>query len=133
MFEHANIRKHVYKHICSSVRVFLSILTHLAHLALYKKVCQWAYLLICEGVFNYSSSLSSFSSVFFLIFNGMNIWYKYANTRKHVSEHSWSSGWMILSILAHLDHLAQSYFSLIFSEINTYNGSWLDLTNKKNQ
>ena len=35
LFEHANTRKHVYEHSCSSVRVFLSILilAHLAHLA----------------------------------------------------------------------------------------------------
>ena len=33
MFEHANTRKHVSEQSCSSVRVFLSILAHLAHLA----------------------------------------------------------------------------------------------------
>ena len=33
LFEHANTRKHVYEHNCSSVRVFLSIFAHLAHLA----------------------------------------------------------------------------------------------------
>ena len=33
----------------------------------YKKACQWAELLICEGVFEYSSSFSSFSLLFFLI------------------------------------------------------------------
>ena len=33
LFEHANTRKHVYEHNCSSVRVFFSILAHLAHLA----------------------------------------------------------------------------------------------------
>ena len=33
MFEHANTRKHVFEHSCSSVRMFLSILAHLAHLA----------------------------------------------------------------------------------------------------
>ena len=33
LFEHANTRKHVYEHSCSSVRVFLSILAHLAHSA----------------------------------------------------------------------------------------------------
>ena len=33
LFGHANTRKHVYEHSCSSVRVFLSILAHLAHLA----------------------------------------------------------------------------------------------------
>jgi len=106
LFEHANTRKHVYEHSCSSVRVF----------------------------FEYSSSFSSFSSVFFSDFrwDRLMFWYKHANTRKHVSEHSWSSGWVILSILAHLAHLAQSYFSLIFSAINTYNCSWFDLTNKKN-
>ena len=56
---------------------------------------------------------------------------EHAGTRKHISEHSWSSVWVILSILAHLAHLAQSYFSLIFSAINTYNSSWFDQTNKK--
>ena len=30
LFEHTNTRKHVYKHNCSSVRVFLSNLAHLA-------------------------------------------------------------------------------------------------------
>ena len=33
LFEHANTRKHVYEHSCSSLRVFLSILAHFAHLA----------------------------------------------------------------------------------------------------
>ena len=33
LFEHANTRKHVYEHSCSSVRAFLRILAHLAHLA----------------------------------------------------------------------------------------------------
>ena len=33
LFEHANTRKHVYEQSCSSVRVFLSNLAHLAHLA----------------------------------------------------------------------------------------------------
>ena len=33
LFEHANTRKHVYEHSCSSVRVFWRILAHLAHLA----------------------------------------------------------------------------------------------------
>ena len=33
LFEHANTRKYVYEHNCLSVRVFLSILAHLAHLA----------------------------------------------------------------------------------------------------
>ena len=41
--------------------------------------------------------------------------FKQANTRKHVSEHSWSSVRVIFSILAHLAHFAQSYFSLIIS------------------
>ena len=40
--------------------------------------------------------------------------------------------WLNLNILAHLAHLAQSYFSLIFSAINTYNCFWFDLINKKN-
>ena len=31
--EHANTKKNVYEHGCSSVRLFLSILAHLAHLA----------------------------------------------------------------------------------------------------
>ena len=52
--------------------------------------------------------------------------------QEHVSEHDWSSEWVILSILAHRAHLAQSYFSLIFSAFNAYNCSWFDLTNKKN-
>ena len=58
-------------------------------------------------------------------------WFKHANTRKHVSKHSWLSGWVILNISADIAHLAQSYFSLIFSATNTYNCSWFDLTNKK--
>ena len=40
--------------------------------------------------------------------------FKQANTRKHVSEHSWSSVRVVLSTLGHQAHLAQSYFSLIF-------------------
>ena len=33
LFEHTNTRKHIYEHNCSSVRVFWSILAHLAPLA----------------------------------------------------------------------------------------------------
>ena len=33
LLEHANTKKHVYEHSCSSVRAFWSILAHLAHLA----------------------------------------------------------------------------------------------------
>ena len=62
----------------------------------------------------------------------MIFWFKHANTRKHVCEQSWLSGWIFFNILAHLAHLAQSYFSLIFSAINTYNCFWFDLTIKKN-
>ena len=58
-------------------------------------------------------------------------WFKHANTRKHISEKSWLSGWTILNTLAHLAHLAQFYFSLIFSAINAYNYFWFVLTNKK--
>ena len=58
-------------------------------------------------------------------------WFKHANTRKHISEKSWLSGWTILNTLAHLAHLAQFYFSLIFSAINTYNCFWFDLTERK--
>ena len=42
---------------------------------------------------------------------------EHANTKQQVSEHSWLSGWVILSILTHLTHFAQSYFSLISSAI----------------
>ena len=58
-------------------------------------------------------------------------WCKYANTIKHASEHSWLFGWVILSILAHLAHSVESYFSLIFSATSTYNCSWFDLINEK--
>ena len=50
---------------------------------------------------------------------------KQANTRKHVSEHSCSSVRVTLSILAHLDHLDLSYFSLILNAINAYKCSML--------
>ena len=94
LFGHANTRKHVYEHSCLSVRVFLSILAHLAHLA----------------------------QSFFLILNGINrymFWYvsEHANTRKHLSEHCCSSVGVFISILAHLTHLAQS-FVLILNGIN---------------
>ena len=77
LFEHPNTRKHAYEHSCSSVRVILSILAHLAHLAQF----------------------------FFLILNGINrymFWYvsEHANTRKHLSEHCCSSVGVFLSILA---------------------------------
>ena len=49
-------------------------------------------------------------------------WCEHGNTKKHVSEHSWLSGWVIFNILDHLAHCAQSYFSLILI---------FDLTNKK--
>ena len=39
-------------------------------------------------------------------------------------------GCIILNILAHLAHWAQSYFSLIFSAINTYNYFCFDLSDK---
>ena len=69
-----------------------------------------------------------------LILNKINksmFWLKHANTWEYVSEQSWLSGWNVLNILAHLTHLAQSYFCLIFSAINTYNCFWFDQTNKK--
>ena len=44
-------------------------------------------------------------------------WFEHANTRKHVSEHSWLSGWVILSIWAYLAHLPCA-FSLILNRIN---------------
>ena len=43
LFEHENIKKHVSEHSCSSVRVFFSILAHLAHLAQF-------YFLISNGI-----------------------------------------------------------------------------------
>ena len=89
------------------MKAFSSILAHLAHLA-----C--AFSLILNRI------------------NKLMFWFKHANTRKHVSEQSWLSGWIILIILAHLAHLAQSYFSLIFSAINTYNCFWFHLINEKN-
>ena len=46
-----------------------------------------------------------------------------SGTGKNVSEQSWSSETVICSILAHLPHLAQSYYSLIFSVIDTINYS----------
>ena len=104
--KHANTRKHVSEQSCSSLRAFLSILAHLAHLA------------------------CSFS----LIFNRMNelmFWFKHANTKKHLSKHSWLCSWVILNILTHLAHLAQSYFSLLFRPINIYNSYGIILTNKK--
>ena len=82
------------------------------------------------GCLQYSSSFSSFFFWFWMAWMNILMW-ACKETRKHVSEHSWLSGWMILSILAHLAHLAQSYFSLIFSSINTYNYSWFELTNEK--
>ena len=51
--------------------------------------------------------------------------------KKHVSEHSWLFGWVILNTFAHLAHFALIFFSLIFSAINTYNCSGFNLTNKK--
>ena len=88
----------------------------------------------CEGVFKHSSSFSSFNWVFFSDFKWdrqKKFWCMHANTKTHISEHSWLSCWAILSVLAHLAHLAQSYFSLIFSAINAYNCSQFDLTNNK--
>ena len=105
--EHANTRKHVSEHSCSSVRVFFSILAHLAHLA----------------------------QSFFLNLNVINKCFDTRlnmQIQEHVREHNWSSRWVILSILAHRAHLAHSYFSLIFSAFNTYNCSWFNLTNKNN-
>ena len=106
LLEHANTKKDVYEHSCSSVRAFLSILAHSAHLACF-----------------FSLILNRIKKMF---------WFKHTNTRKHVSEQSWLSGWIILNISAHLAHLAQSYYSLIFSTTNANNCFWFDLTNKKN-
>ena len=87
LFEHANKRKHVYEHNCSSVRVFLNILAYLAYLAHH----------------------------FFMIWNAMSkrmIWLisDHANGKKHVNERSCSSVSVRLSILAHLAQLTQSIF-----------------------
>ena len=46
------------------------------------------------------------------------------------SKYSWLFGWMILSILAHLAHLAQSFFS-DFQRNQYINCPWFDLTNQK--
>ena len=92
-----NTGQHVHEHSYSFL--FLWILAHLAHYT--------------------QSFFSDFKC------NEWMSWYMFqqANTRKHVSEHSWSSAWVILNCLAHLAHLAQSYFSLIFSAINIYDCS----------
>ena len=105
MFKQAAIRKHLSEQSYSSVRVFLSILAQLAHLAQF--------------------------FVWFFI-GWINELIEHANTKQHFSKHSWISRLVILSILAHLAHLAWFYFSLIFSSINIYNCSWFDLTNKEN-
>ena len=65
LFEHANTRKHVYEHSCSSVKVFFCILAHLAHLA--------------------HLAFKSINKEMILIISG------HANTRKHVLKHSLSS------------------------------------------
>ena len=44
--------------------------------------------------------------------------FKKADTKKHISEHNCSSVRVFLSILAHLAHLAQAFFFLIFNGIN---------------
>ena len=103
--EHANTRKHLSEHSCLSMRVFFSILAHLAHL----------------------------DQSYFLILNGVNKCFDMClsmQIQEHVSEHNWSSGWVILSISAHLAHLAQFYFSLIFIGFNKYNRFWFNLTKK---
>ena len=46
--------------------------------------------------------------------------FKQADTKTHVSEHNCSSVRVFLSILAHLAHLAQSFFLLIFLGRNRY-------------
>ena len=56
-----------------------------------------------------------------------------SSIQEHVSEHDWSSGWVILSMFAHQAHLAQSYFSLIFTAFNAYNCSWFLQTNNNLQ
>ena len=53
--------------------------------------------------------------------------FKQTNIIKNVSKHSWSSVWVILSILALLAHLALSYSSLILNAFNTYSCSWFNL------
>ena len=67
LFKQANTRKHVSEHSLSSVRVILSILAHIVHLA-----CSFSVILNRKN-----------KPMFGL---------KQANTRKHVSEQSWLSG-----------------------------------------
>ena len=38
-------------------------------------------------------------------------WCEHTNTKKHISEHNWMPGWVILSVLAHLAHKAVLFFS----------------------
>ena len=88
LFEHANTRKHVYEHSCSTVRVFLSILAHLAH----------------------------FAQSFFLISNAINeliFWYmsKQADTKKHVSEHKCSSVRVFFKYFSSLSSFSSVFFS----------------------
>ena len=97
-----------YIHTCLSMQILKRIL--------------WEKLLICEGVFKY---FSSFSLIFFLILNTLK------NRCYDTCEHSGSSAWVILSISVHPAHLAQSYFSLIYSAIIIFNCSWIYLTKEK--
>ena len=106
IFKQAKKRKRISEQSRLSVRVFLKILAHLAHL-----VC-------------------SFS----LIFDRMN---KLKKARKQESKKArqWAKlvVWLnYFNILAHLAHLAQFYFSVIFSAINTYNCFWFEVTDKRN-
>ena len=107
LFEHANTRKHVHEHSGSSVRVFLSILAHLAQ-----------------------SFFTDFKR------NDLKKWiYSFLSMQIQESMSVSIAGhlvWVNLSIFAYLAHLAQSYFSLIVSAIKTYNCSGLIQTNKNN-
>ena len=137
LVDHANTRKHVYEHSCSCVGVILSILAHLTHLAQFFsdfKYNKWANILIdvkqanirkhvseqsCSSMRVFLSILADLACSFFLISKQINKCFDLSiQIQKNMSV---VSGWV--NILAHLAHLAQSYFSLIFSATNTYNCS----------
>ena len=123
--------------ICALEQVLCPL--HSAICSAFVWLCKYEKTCIAAHQWGYYSSLSSFSLLrsipLFLILRRINkgvYWslFEHADTSKHVFEQHCSSMRVFLSILAHIAHLAQSYFSRIFSAINTFKCSWFNLGNK---
>ena len=119
MFEHANTRKHVYEPSFASMRVFLSILAHLAHLGQSSffdfKCDKWVNILLYADTADTKEHIkrADTKEKEREKERKREREKERADTKEHINEYTCSSVRVILSILTHLAHLAQSIFNRI--------------------